>query len=88
MNNRLCDKHPAKLILQSRNEFSGQVAFWQNTHCTGEVIFNTGMTGYVEALTNPSYAGQILCFTYPLIGNYGVPNELAWESDCIKGYWP
>ncbi len=40
---------------------------------TGEVVFNTGMTGYTESLTDPSYAGQILVQTYPLIGNYGVP---------------
>ena len=39
----------------------------------GEVVFNTGMTGYIEAMTDPSYRGQILVFTYPLIGNYGVP---------------
>ena len=39
----------------------------------GEVVFNTAMTGYPESLTDPSYAGQILTFTYPLIGNYGVP---------------
>ena len=39
----------------------------------GEVVFNTGMAGYVETLTDPSYAGQILVLTYPLIGNYGVP---------------
>jgi carbamoyl-phosphate synthase small subunit len=42
----------------------------------GEVVFNTGMTGYVEALSDPSYRGQILVLTYPLIGNYGVPREL------------
>lgn len=41
----------------------------------GEVVFNTGMSGYIEALTDPSYAGQILVLTYPLIGNYGVPNN-------------
>src|SRR5437667_6065086 len=40
----------------------------------GEVVFNTGMVGYTEALTDPSYRGQILCLTYPLIGNYGVPS--------------
>ncbi len=39
----------------------------------GEVVFNTGMTGYIETLTDPSYRGQILVLTYPLIGNYGVP---------------
>lgn len=42
---------------------------------TGEVVFNTGMVGYPESLTDPSYSGQILVFTYPLIGNYGVPSE-------------
>lgn len=42
---------------------------------TGEVVFNTGMVGYPEALTDPSYRGQILVLTYPLIGNYGVPDE-------------
>ena len=42
--------------------------------CVGEVVFNTAMTGYPESLTDPSYAGQILVTTYPLIGNYGVPD--------------
>src|SRR5947209_18316408 len=41
----------------------------------GEIVFNTSMTGYQEVLTDPSYAGQIVCMTYPLIGNYGVNNE-------------
>jgi carbamoyl-phosphate synthase small subunit len=41
---------------------------------SGEVVFNTAMTGYVETLTDPSYAGQILVMTYPLVGNYGVPS--------------
>jgi carbamoyl-phosphate synthase small subunit len=51
--------------------------------CFGEVVFSTGMTGYVESLTDPSYAGQILVFTYPLIGNYGVPRQELWESGKI-----
>src|SRR5437870_432476 len=42
---------------------------------TGEVVFNTSMTGYQEVLTDPSYAGQLVCMTYPLIGNYGVNSE-------------
>ncbi|HEY3357903.1 MAG TPA: glutamine-hydrolyzing carbamoyl-phosphate synthase small subunit [Polyangia bacterium] len=57
----------------------------------GEVVFNTGMTGYVEALTDPSYRGQILVLTYPLVGNYGVPAPRAagtldgpYESDRIQ----
>jgi carbamoyl-phosphate synthase small subunit len=50
---------------------------------TGEVVFNTSMTGYQEAVTDPSYAGQIITFTYPLIGNYGVSAE-AMESDRVQ----
>src|SRR6202140_5067199 len=50
---------------------------------TGELVFQTGMVGYVEALTDPSYAGQILVFTYPLIGNYGVSEADTWESQKI-----
>src|SRR5699024_9977881 len=49
---------------------------------TGEVVFNTSMTGYQEAVTDPSYAGQIITFTYPLIGNYGVSAQ-AMESDRV-----
>ena len=49
----------------------------------GEVVFTTGMVGYPESLTDPSYKGQILIFTYPLIGNYGVPRKEFWESDRI-----
>ena len=52
----------------------------QSTSLTGEIVFNTGMTGYVETLTDPSYSGQILVFTYPLIGNYGVSGPDSWES--------
>ncbi len=47
----------------------------------GEVVFTTGMTGYVESLTDPSYSGQILTFTFPLIGNYGFPEKKFWESE-------
>src|SRR5437764_13591927 len=49
----------------------------------GEVVFNTGMTGYQEILTDPSYAGQIVLLTYPLIGNYGI-NEDDFESDRLQ----
>jgi carbamoyl-phosphate synthase small subunit len=68
---------------------SGSVATFEGTSfgadrdATGEVVFNTGMTGYVEALTDPSYRGQILVLTYPLQGNYGVPNE-PWESGRVQ----
>jgi hypothetical protein len=47
---------------------------------SGEVVFNTGMVGYPEALTDPSYRGQILVLTFPLIGNYGVPDETKLVS--------
>jgi carbamoyl-phosphate synthase small subunit len=71
---------PARLILQSGERFEGIAPLWQKSDCFGEVVFATGMTGYVESLTDPSYAGQILTFTFPLIGNYGVPEKKLWES--------
>lgn len=51
-----------------------------------EVVFNTGMVGYTEVLTDPSYADQLLCFTYPLIGNYGAPDYLADENGILKNF--
>ena len=62
----------AKLILEDGSEFTGK-SFGYPADTEGEVVFNTAMTGYPESLTDPSYAGQILVTTYPLIGNYGVP---------------
>jgi carbamoyl-phosphate synthase small subunit len=61
-----------KLVLEDGSEHEG-TGLSPQTPVAGEVVFNTAMSGYVEALTDPSYAGQILVFTYPLIGNYGVP---------------
>ena len=61
-----------KLILEDGSIFSGY-SFGYPISTSGEVVFNTGMVGYPESLTDPSYSGQILIFTYPLIGNYGVP---------------
>ncbi|HEX5456689.1 MAG TPA: carbamoyl-phosphate synthase domain-containing protein, partial [Candidatus Saccharimonadales bacterium] len=72
----------AYLILEDGMKFAGKVPHRQSGSAAGEVVFNTGMTGYVESLTDPSYSEQILTFTYPLIGNYGVPGE-PWESDKI-----
>jgi carbamoyl-phosphate synthase small subunit len=63
-----------KLVLVDGTVFEG-VAFGADRSISGEVVFNTGMTGYVETLTDPSYRGQILVLTYPLIGNYGVPSK-------------
>ncbi len=72
----------ARLYLSDGTYYEGQSPSWQSQDFSGEVVFNTGMTGYVESLTDPSYAGQILVFTYPLIGNYGVHG--GWESDKIQ----
>ena len=66
-------KREAKLILSDGTEFCGW-SFGYEAATVGEVVFNTAMTGYPESLTDPSYAGQILVTTYPLIGNYGVPD--------------
>jgi carbamoyl-phosphate synthase small subunit len=64
-----------KLVLEDGTEFPGTL-FGAPREVCGEVVFNTGMTGYVEALSDPSYKGQILVLTYPLVGNYGVPREI------------
>ena len=63
----------AKLILEDGTAFCGW-SFGYDGETSGEVVFNTAMTGYPESLTDPSYAGQILVTTFPLIGNYGVPS--------------
>ena len=68
-----------KLVLEDRTELTG-VSFGSDTPVAGEVVFNTGMTGYVETLTDPSYRGQILVLTYPLVGNYGVPPDRPANS--------
>ncbi|MDO5616651.1 MAG: carbamoyl phosphate synthase small subunit, partial [Cruoricaptor ignavus] len=74
-----------KLILASGEVFHG-TGFGANTDTEGEVVFNTGMTGYQELISDPSYCGQIVCMTYPLIGNYGI-NRDDYESiePAIKG---
>ncbi|MBI4089744.1 MAG: glutamine-hydrolyzing carbamoyl-phosphate synthase small subunit [Candidatus Levybacteria bacterium] len=72
-----------RLILEDGSVFKG-ISFGSEENVAGEVVFATGMTGYEESLTDPSYKGQILIFTYPLIGNYGVPSKEYWESDRIQ----
>lgn len=64
----------AKLVLEDGSVFTGY-SFGSPHSTAGEVVFNTGMVGYPETLTDPSYKGQILTMTYPLIGNYGVPGN-------------
>jgi carbamoyl-phosphate synthase small subunit len=69
----------AFVLLEDGARFEGTAAEGASGHATGEVVFNTSMSGYQEAVTDPSYRGQIIVFTYPLIGNYGV-SEQAMES--------
>jgi carbamoyl-phosphate synthase small subunit len=82
--------HEARLVLEDGSVFPGR-AFGFPAATSGEVVFNTGMVGYPEALTDPSYRGQILVLTYPLIGNYGVPARTLedvldppFESEAIQ----
>lgn len=70
------------LILEDGTTFEGR-SFGYTEAQAGEVVFCTGMVGYPEALTDASFAGQILIMTYPLIGNYGVPTSTLWESERI-----
>jgi len=73
----------AKLILKNGISFEGK-SFGAQASTSGEVVFSTGMMGYPESLTDPSYKGQILVLTYPLVGNYGIPDREFWESDRIQ----
>ncbi|NQT77921.1 MAG: glutamine-hydrolyzing carbamoyl-phosphate synthase small subunit [Bacteroidetes bacterium] len=74
----------ARLILEDGTIFEG-FSFGYNGSVAGEVVFNTAMTGYPESLTDPSYKGQILTLTYPLVGNYGVPGS-AKENEMLKHF--
>ena len=73
------------LILQDGRVFEG-FRFGAEADTVGELVFTTGMCGYIETLTDPSYAGQIVMQTYPLIGNYGIIREDFEGACCVKGY--
>lgn len=76
----------AKLILENGMVFEGK-AFGKLSQTVGEVVFNTGMTGYQEVLTDPSYYGQIVTMTYPLIGNYGINlDDVESKSPKVRGF--
>lgn len=76
---------PAALFLADGSRFDGHGLGFAGT-AFGEAVFFTGMTGYEEALTDPSYAGQILTFTYPMIGNYGVSGSASqYSRACVTG---
>ena len=77
---------PAKLALEDGTIFSGH-SFGAEGEVTGEVVFNTAMTGYQEILTDPSYRGQIVTMTYPEIGNYGVNSiDIEHDSPSLSGF--
>jgi len=76
----------AILALSDGTVFEGR-AFGAEGECVGEVVFNTSMTGYQEILTDPSYKGQIVCMTYPLIGNYGInPEDIESRRPFVEGF--
>jgi carbamoyl-phosphate synthase small subunit len=85
------EKTAASLVLEDGSIFKGY-SFGANIAAEGEAVFSTSMVGYPEALTDPSYRGQILCLTYPLVGNYGVPSHeicadglpVFFESDRVQ----
>ena len=73
------------LVLQDGQAFQGY-RFGADRDTVGELVFTTGMCGYIETLTDPSYAGQIVLQTYPLMGNYGIIREDFEGNCCVKGY--
>lgn len=73
-----------RVVLEDGTKYYGK-SFGACIPSAGEVVFNTAMTGYPESLTDPSYRGQILCLTYPLVGNYGAPSEEE-ENDLYRFY--
>jgi carbamoyl-phosphate synthase small subunit len=77
-------KKNAKLVLSNGFIFPG-FSFGNSGTAVGEVVFNTGMTGYQEVITDPSYHGQLLTFTYPEIGNTGINSEDSESSSTVKG---
>ena len=74
----------AFLILEDGNVFTG-TSIGSTREVISEIVFNTSMTGYLEVLTDPSYAGQAVVMTYPLIGNYGITPDM--ESETSMGGW-
>ena len=83
MSKTTASKKTARLILEDGNIFEGN-SFGYHKSIAGEVVFNTGMMGYPETLTDPSYKGQILVMTYPLVGNYGIPEMLMINDEALQ----
>ena len=79
-------KKKAVLVLEDGRTFEGE-SFGGDGEAFGEMVFNTSMSGYQEILTDPSYAGQIVCMTYPLIGNYGTnPDDVESRRPWVEGF--
>src|SRR4030065_26604 len=78
------ERTKVRLILEDGSVYYGR-SFGRQVAAAGDVVFNTAMTGYPESLTDPSYHGQILCLTYPLVGNYGAPGRKE-ENDLYRFY--
>lgn len=76
----------AMIVLEDGSTYRG-IGFGYPKTVGGEFVFNTGMVGYTETLTDPSYRGQILCLTYPLIGNYGVPSNSIKDGYGLPKYF-
>ena len=75
----------AFLILEDGHVFTG-TSIGSSREVISEIVFNTSMTGYLEVLTDPSYAGQAVCMTYPLIGNYGICYEDHGVRKTVAGW--
>ena len=73
------------LHLEDGERIEGESIGFDGSTC-GEVVFSTGMTGYPQSLTDPSFAGQILVFTYPLLGNYGVPKPMYQDTHLMANF--
>ena len=81
----MATRKKVKLVLQNGRTMEGW-GFGYDGPCDGEVVFSTAMVGYTESLTDPSYSGQILCNTYPILGNYGISRMENDKHQLLKGF--
>ena len=81
----MATRKKVKLVLQNGRTMEGW-GFGYDGPCDGEVVFSTAMVGYTESLTDPSFSGQILCMTYPILGNYGITEMERDENGLFKGF--
>lgn len=81
----MATRKKVKLVLQNGRTMEGW-SFGYDGPCDGEVVFSTAMVGYTESLTDPSFEGQILCITYPILGNYGISKMMSDAGGLLKGF--